>query len=116
MSLLVLTYPYARGSSSGMAYHLDRSLGGHAFGADVPDPSPSGLSEVDTPDPSLLGSGEVDVPDPIPLESDEVVISFSSPSRWAVSAPSPGGPFCSRLTVQLAQAAYFEGANPSSAS
>jgi hypothetical protein len=77
----------------------------------MPNPSPLGLGEADAPDPTSLVSGEVDAPNLLPLGSDEAAVSFSSASRWAVSAPSPGGPFCGRLTVQLAQAAHFEGAN-----
>jgi hypothetical protein len=55
MLLHVLTYPYARGLSSDVARHFVRSLGPHAFRADVPDTSPLGLDEADTPDPHHWG-------------------------------------------------------------
>jgi hypothetical protein len=80
--------------------------------ADVPNPSPLGLGEADAADPSSLGSGEVDVPDPLPFRSGEAAVSSANALCRAVDAPFPGGPFCGRLTAPLAQAEYFEGANP----
>jgi hypothetical protein len=81
MSLYVLTYPYSRGLSSSVARHFVRSLGAHAFGADVPDRLTLGLREADAPDPSSSGSREADVPDPLPLGLSEAAVSFSSASR-----------------------------------
>jgi hypothetical protein len=99
----VLTYPYARGMSSGVACH---------FVADAPDPSPLGLGEADAADPSSFGLGVADAPDPLPFASGEAAVSSSSALCRGVDAPFPSGPFCGRLTAQLAQAEYFEGANP----
>jgi hypothetical protein len=80
MSLHVLTYLYARSSSPSVVCHFVRSLGAHASGVDVPDPSP-------------LGSGMADAPDPLPLGSGEAAVFFTRSSRWVVGAPSPGGTF-----------------------
>jgi hypothetical protein len=80
--------------------------------ADVPDSSPLGLGEANMADPSSLGSGEADVPDPLPFGSGKAAVSFSRALCWAIDAPSPCGLCCGRLTFQLAQAEYFEGANP----
>jgi hypothetical protein len=85
--------------SFGVARRFVGSLGAPPPMADVLDPSPLGLGEADAADPSSLGSGEVDAPDPLPWGSGEAAVSFSSASRWAVDAPSPGGLFCSRLTA-----------------
>jgi hypothetical protein len=112
----VLTYPYARGMSPGVARHFMGSLGAPRPTTDMPDPFPLGLGKAGAANPSSLGSGEEDAPDPLPLGSDEAAVSSSSASCWAVDAPSPGGPFCGHLTAQLAQAEYSEGANPRSAS
>jgi hypothetical protein len=111
MSLHVLTYPYTRGSSSSITCHFVRSLGTPRLWGERAQPA-LGLGEADAPNRLSLGSGEADMPDPFPMGLGEVAVSFSSASCWAVCAPYPGGPFCGRLTAQLAQAAYFEGANP----
>jgi hypothetical protein len=99
MSLHVLTYPYSKGSSSGVACHFVRSLRAPRLWGGCAQPLIIGVGRGGRVRSLTLGVGQ----------GGHVLLECFMLDCWC---PSPSGPFSGHLTAQLAQATYLEGGNP----